>query len=63
MNSKFNSLFKDTSVYGLGNILGKTIGFVTVPILTRIFNPAGYGVINRLGTFVSMPDNLLFFWK
>lgn len=54
MNSKFKSLFKDISVYGLGNIFGTAIGFVTIPILTRLFTPEDYGVMSVLGAFTSM---------
>ena len=54
MSSKFKSLLKDTSVYGLGNILGKALGFVTFPILTRLFSPDDYGIISVLGAFTSM---------
>jgi O-antigen/teichoic acid export membrane protein len=48
VNVNFKRLVSDVSVYGIGNILIRSIGFITIPIFTRIFVPAQYGQIDIL---------------
>jgi O-antigen/teichoic acid export membrane protein len=43
--SRLKQLRKDSVIYGLGGILGKALGFFLLPIYTRIFSPAEYGLI------------------
>lgn len=46
-------LSKDAIIYGLSHIVGRGIDFLTIPILTRLFVPADYGVIDLiLSTFI-----------
>lgn len=40
--------FSDTVTYGFSDGLVKLLGFVTVPILTRLLNPADYGILELL---------------
>jgi len=46
------SIAAQTSLYSLGNLLGKFIGFLMIPIYTHYLTPADYGVIELL-TLVS----------
>lgn len=52
--SHYGRLLKSVSIYGAGNILLRLVGFITVPIFTRIFSPADYGIIESIGAFISV---------
>ena len=45
-----NSLIKNTSIYALGDIIPRLIGFVSLPILTRYLSPSDYGIVNYVNT-------------
>ena len=51
---RLNQLGKDSLIYGLGGILAKGIGFILLPIYTRIFTPADYGRIEMMTVIVSL---------
>lgn len=42
------STLKHGAVYGLGTLLAKAIGFVMLPIYTRVLSPTDYGVLELL---------------
>jgi O-antigen/teichoic acid export membrane protein len=42
------SLVKSTSIYTVGNIIPKLVGFVLLPIYTRYLTPSDYGVVNSM---------------
>jgi O-antigen/teichoic acid export membrane protein len=46
--SKLKGLSKDTLIYGVGGGLGKMVNIVMLPILSRIFAPSDYGIIDLL---------------
>lgn len=46
-------LAKDVIIYGLGDAILRGLAVVTVPIFTRFFHPADYGVISLLIAFTS----------
>ena len=50
--SRLKQLGKDSLVYGIGGVLSKCFTFFTIPIFTRIFNPAEYGTIEMLTVIV-----------
>ena len=54
MREKFNRLTKDSLVYGLGDAINKSVAIFLVPVYTRIFSTADYGVIDVLATISSM---------
>lgn len=61
MTSKLKGFAKDSLFYGIGDLLGKLVNLILVPILSRIFLPSGYGVIDLLTVsyvFLSMLLNL-----
>lgn len=43
-----SSLVKSTSIYTVGNIIPKLVGFVLLPIYTRYLTPSDYGVVNSM---------------
>jgi len=47
-NKKLKGFAKDTLIYGIGDGLGRISGFVLLPILSRIFVPLEYGIIDFL---------------
>ncbi|MCL4708117.1 oligosaccharide flippase family protein [bacterium] len=53
MLQDFKSILKHGSIYSLGNILSKLVGFLMIPIYTRYLTPADYGVLELL-TLVSV---------
>lgn len=57
----FVSFSKDTIVYGLGNAVLAVLMVLTTPILTRIFTPADYGVINYIVSIISFISLILIF--
>jgi O-antigen/teichoic acid export membrane protein len=41
-------------VYGSGRLALQLVSFITLPILTRVFTPAEYGIVETITTFVSI---------
>ena len=39
---------KDSLVYGVGGVLSKVFGLISIPLLTRAFTPEVYGQIDLL---------------
>lgn len=48
------STFRHGLVYGLGMVAAKAVGFVMLPIYTRVLTPADYGVLELLGMTVDV---------
>ena len=66
-----NTLIKNTTIYALGDIIPRLIGFISLPILTRYLSPADYGIVNYVATlstfllafgFLSMNTYFLVFY-
>lgn len=53
MIEDLKNILKHTSIYSLGNILQKIIGFAMIPVYTRFLSPADYGILELL-TLVTM---------
>ncbi|MFT5892159.1 MAG: O-antigen/teichoic acid export membrane protein [Dokdonia sp.] len=45
-----NKLIKNTTIYALGDIIPRLIGFISLPILTTYLTPADYGIVNYVNT-------------
>lgn len=45
MNSEIKSTIKHFSIYQLGEILNKAVGFLLIPIYTKAFTPEEYGIL------------------
>lgn len=48
MKAKLKQLCTDSFIYGIGGILARGVSFFLLPIYTRIFTPAEYGIIETL---------------
>lgn len=59
--AEFRQLAKEGSIYILGNIIGRSINLVLIPVLTRIFPPYDLGVINLLFAFQVLVSIILNF--
>lgn len=54
MSARLRALAKDTLVYGLGDLLLRAASFLTLPIYTRVFAPADYGVLSFVLTAIAL---------
>lgn len=54
MNFQLRRLLKDIATYGIGDILLKATAFFTMPIYTRLFTPADYGVWSYIVTVLGL---------
>jgi O-antigen/teichoic acid export membrane protein len=43
-STPIKSLFKHSSIYGIGTIAGQAVGFLLLPLYTRYLTPADYGI-------------------
>jgi O-antigen/teichoic acid export membrane protein len=43
-----------TAIYGLSSIIGRVIGYLMIPVFTRVFHPEEYGVSNELYAYSSL---------
>jgi O-antigen/teichoic acid export membrane protein len=43
-----------TAIYGLSSIIGRVIGYLMIPVFTRVFLPAEYGISNELYAYSSL---------
>lgn len=48
LRAKIAGLSRDALIYGAGDGLGRLIGLIMLPILSRVFGPADYGTIDLL---------------
>jgi O-antigen/teichoic acid export membrane protein len=48
------SLFKNTSIYTIGNVLPKATGFILLPIYTKYMTPSDYGIYSSMQTLGAM---------
>jgi O-antigen/teichoic acid export membrane protein len=46
-------LAQQTAIYGIPSILGRILGYLLVPLYTRVFLPDAYGVVNVFYSFAS----------
>src|SRR5438477_586844 len=59
MRETFLRVIRDTAVYGGGDLLVRATGFLTLPMYTRVFSPAEYGVWGYATTAVGLLDGVL----
>ncbi|MGC8783089.1 MAG: lipopolysaccharide biosynthesis protein [Armatimonadota bacterium] len=48
------SLVKDSAVYAVGTIASRLVGFIMIPIYTRVLTPADYGIIETIVRLVDV---------
>lgn len=54
MLNKVRKIGKNTIYYGLGNILNKSLGFILIPIYSRVIPIAQYGVLAIVELFIML---------
>ncbi len=59
MYEKFKRLGKDSLIYGLGNMASRFIGLLLLPIYTRVFSPADYGIMDVIATMTTLASIVL----
>lgn len=52
--SSIKQLAGQTAIYGLSSIIGRVLAYLLVPIYTRVFIPAEYGIVNEMYAYVSL---------
>ncbi len=58
---KIKALTKETGIYGLSTIIGRFLNFFLLPLYTKIFSRADYGVITNLYAFIGL-FNIVFLY-
>ena len=53
MHPLLKKLAGQTAIYGLSSIVGRLLNYLLVPLHTRIFNPAEYGVVTEFYAYVA----------
>jgi O-antigen/teichoic acid export membrane protein len=46
-------LIKNTTIYALGDIIPRLLGFISFPILTQYLTPVDFGIVNYVGTLTT----------
>jgi O-antigen/teichoic acid export membrane protein len=59
MYEKFKQLGQESVIYGIGGVVSKFIGFLLLPIYTRVFAPADYGVMDVIATMTGLAAIIL----
>ena len=62
MVEEIKKLLRHTSVYGLGNILNKAVGFLLIPFYTHYLTTADYGTLELLDLSAALVGLLLNMW-
>ena len=62
MLDEIKKLTKHTSIYSLGNILSKAVGFFLIPFYTHYLTPADYGTLELLDLSTALVGLLLNMW-
>lgn len=62
MYEELKNLIKHTTIYGMGSIIGKIVGFCMIPVYTRYLTPADYGTLELLELSVTLLGAILILW-
>jgi len=62
MLDELKHLLKHSTIYGLGNVLGKVVGFLMIPFYTHYLTPADYGTLELLDLSLSLTALILTMW-
>ncbi len=54
ITAEIQTAVRHTTVYGLGNVLAKFIGFLMIPFYTHYLNPVDYGILEILDLSMSL---------
>jgi O-antigen/teichoic acid export membrane protein len=59
--SRPGSLTRDSILFGLGSLVGKSVGFLTLPLFARLMSPEAFGRLDVLNALVSSGLLILLF--
>ncbi len=59
MYKEIKELFKHFSIYGMGNILRRVVGFLMIPIYTRYLSPQDYGIVNLINIVFTLLGSVI----
>lgn len=62
MRDKIVEIGKDSAWYLISTVVSAFIGFIAVPIFTRIFKPDEYGIYSLVATGITLGSPLVFVW-
>lgn len=62
MIDEIKKLLKHTTIYGMGNVLGKMVGFIMIPFYTHYLTTGDYGVLELLDLTLSLTGLVLTMW-
>jgi O-antigen/teichoic acid export membrane protein len=62
MLEELRKLLKHTATFGVGNVLGKIVGFLMIPFYTHYLLPAEYGTLELLDLSVTVVGLILNVW-
>src|SRR5579864_5137460 len=62
MLQELKNLLKHTTIYGLGNVLGKMVGFFMIPFYTHYLTTSDYGTLELLDLSLSLTSLVLTMW-
>lgn len=51
--SSLKKLASQTAIYGLSSIVGRLIGYLFIPLYTRVFDTAQYGIVTEMYAYVA----------
>ena len=54
-----SNLIKNTTIYAIGDIVPRLLGFISFPILTNYLSPAEYGIVN----YINVPRLVPLIWS
>ena len=59
--SQFKKLAGQTAIYGVSSILGRALNYLLVPLHTKIFVTAEFGIVTELYTYVAFLNVIYIF--
>lgn len=62
MKERLIEIGRDSAWYLAANTSVAVIGFIAIPILTRIFPPADYGIFSLVNTAIALGSPILYAW-
>lgn len=62
MLQELKKLLKHTTIYGMGSVLGKMVGFIMIPFYTHYLTTADYGTLELLDLSLSLTSLVLTMW-
>ena len=60
-NNTFKKLLSDTFIYGLSGIISSFVSIFLIPLYTKVFEPADYGIISIMTATSAFLNILLIF--